>query len=188
MLTLFLSLIALTVMGMLWFSRKREDYEFLTVDSATGDLTIVDSSSGLEALEGGLQTTGNFNVKGALTTDGTINGATITSGGVNGAIITSGGVNGVTIGSNKVNGVTLLNKKVIADTGGEFCIGIAPDITCVNQDHLKMLTGDHDVFITGNSRAGKIKAEGTYTNGHKIEYSTAQDADHAKWRLSGSYP
>ena len=180
MLTLFLSLIALTVMGMLWFSRKREDYQFLTVDETTGDLAIVDASSGLEALsEGGLQTTGNFNVKGALTTDSTINQVTIGSG----------GVNGVTIGSNKVNGVTLLNKKVIVDTGGELCIGIAPDnITCVNQDHLKMLTGDHDVFITGNNRAGKIKAEGTYTNGHKIEYSTAQDADHAKWRLSRSYP
>ena len=30
-----------------------EPYEFLTVDSETRDLTIVDSSSGLEALDGG---------------------------------------------------------------------------------------------------------------------------------------
>ena len=187
MLTLFLSLTALTAMGMFWFSRKREDYEFLTVDSATGDLTIVDSSSGLEALEGGLQTTGNFNVKGALTTDGTINGATITSGGVNGATITSGGVNGVTIGSSKVNGVTLSNNTVNADeiTGTHhLCIGD----TCINQNHLKMLTGENNVFLTANSGAGKLMISGDYINGHTTVYSTAQEETHAKWKLKGSYP
>ena len=129
MLTLFLSLIALTAMGMFWFSRKREDYEFLTVDSETGDLTIVDASSGLVALSGGgLQTTGRFHVNGKLSTDGTINEVTVTQGGVNGVTIGNGAVNGVTIGSDKVNNVTLMDNKVVAErlTGDVYYVGNNP--------------------------------------------------------------
>ena len=55
----------------LWKTQVSENYEFLTVDSDTGDLAIVDSSSGLEAITdvdgGGLRSTGNFDVNGNLT-------------------------------------------------------------------------------------------------------------------------
>ena len=216
MLTLFLSLIALTAMGMFLFSRKREDYEFLTVDSGTGDLMIVDSKSGLEPLSGGgLQTTGNFNVKGALTTDGNLNvegalttdgnlnvkgalttdgnlnvkGALTTVGKINGVNINSGGVNGVTIGSNKVNGVTLLDNQVNAAklTGNQLCIGT----TCLNEHHLKMLKGQQDVYITANGQgtnSGSIRVSGKYSDGNNIYFSKDKPGGHNGWRISEKWP
>ena len=97
MLTLFLSLIALTVMGMLWFSRKREDYEFLTIDESTGDLTILDSKTNLTTNSNGLKATGNFKVNGDLTVNGLrTNSNYITSNSIESYGVIEGGATTVT--------------------------------------------------------------------------------------------
>ena len=55
----------------LWKPAVFENYEFLTVDSETGDLAIVNGHTNLVALEGGgLKTPGNFGVGGNLTAGG----------------------------------------------------------------------------------------------------------------------
>ena len=67
---LFFALITIYLIGLIASEYIVEDYQFLTVDESTGDLTILDSKTNLTTDGNGLKATGNFNVNGDLTVNG----------------------------------------------------------------------------------------------------------------------
>ena len=87
-----------------------------------------------------------------------------------------------------LGGGTLTANQVTATavTGtGNLCIGS----TCINEDHIKMLKGEADVWINANGPTGGVlRVDDVYDSGRNVYYSTARGNDHNSWRLRSTWP
>ena len=76
----------------------------------------------------------------------------------------------------------------IAATGNvsaaKFCVGGS----CIDERHINMLNGSADTFFVAPNGKGTMKVDGTWTNGHRIYYSTSDDPKHSNFRMKSSWP
>ena len=87
-----------------------------------------------------------------------------------------------------LGGGTLTANQVTATavTGtGNLCIGS----TCIDENHIKMLKGEADVWINANGATGGVlRVSSSYDSGNNVYYSTARKDDHNSWRLRSTWP
>jgi hypothetical protein len=197
------------------FRPSREPYEFLTIDSETGDLAIVNSGTNLVALDGGgLKTPGSFQVDNDLTVEGntssnylsvtgnqTVGGTSTVTGNqtVGGTLettsnITSRGwvkatgslcVQGACLTEETINWLNTLKENGVKAVNHTLCLGTK----CFDENHFSMLRGEADVYLNGNGTGGGVIAvDGTYTNGHNIRYEIDKPGSHNHWRILSSWP
>jgi hypothetical protein len=69
------------------------------------------------------------------------------------------------------------------EANNEICVGGA----CLNNTHIKMLRGEHDVWITGDGNSGVIAMEGKWSNLNNIQYDKARPGDRNSWRLKSNW-
>lgn len=69
-------------------------------------------------------------------------------------------------------------------SAAKFCVGGS----CIDERHINMLNGSADTFFVAPNGNGTMKVDGTWTNGHRIYYSTSKSPTHSNFRMKSSWP